>query len=263
MRSAIRCFGWLLFLALFAVSSPAADVPVPKGLEALKNAGTPEETLNAFLGIPYRDDGCLDEAGRYARFADTETFFPAPGLNCSGFTLAASRFLLRKNFTLAEVKKDRLGDSGPDAELGEDWDFGWDLVMNISQGSKRTMLLPGGRSMDPAKASGLSPLGFDLHDESTWKELPGRIREGRLYLVSFVKPVKKPGYDLQHYHVGLFYRASARDWYMYNTTGQSKKIYRRNLGTDDGLAAFLKAFANTGKARKRICVIEVELPPGK
>ncbi len=239
---------------------PKSEGAVEKTTRALFKAKTPEEIMGVFLGVPYRADGCIDETGRYTLFAAPDTIFETPGLNCSGFVLEASRLLLKKNFTLAEATRDRRADSGPDADLGEDWDFGWDLIMNISEGSTRIMLLPGNKTLDPAKATGLEPLGFDLHDAATWAELPGRIKEGRLYLISFNKPSDKPGYTLQHYHVGLFFRASAKDWYMYNTTGQSKRAYRRNLGKPEEQSAFLRAFANTGKARKKMCIIEVVLP---
>lgn len=269
----------VLLAALVLFTAPAMaekpwpkknGVPLPKSggdmdakMHAFAKAGTPEKILGFFLDEPYVEDGCIDENGWYTYFADGKALQKAHGLNCSGFVLGASRILLKKNMTVAEAKKDRAGDSGPSSAMGEDWDFGWDLIMNISEGHTRTMLLPGGKTADPAQMSGKDSTGFDLHDEATWKELPARIKEGRLYLVSFNKPVKTPGYTMQHYHVALFFRTSAENWYIYNTTRQSKKVYRRDLGSQKGLDAFLKAFANTGKVRKSMCIIEVVLPDGE
>ena len=250
----------ILFAALLlAATATLFDHPGHRAFAAAENIST-EDALALFLGIPYRIDGAIDEQGRYTLFAVQDQLFAEPGLNCSGFVLQASRQLLRKNIPLDVATRDRLRDSGPDAAMGHDWDFGWDLVMNISEGVERSLLLPGGILADPAAGSGLDPLGFDLHAPETWQELPDRIRPNHLYLVSFSRPTKQRGYSLQHYHVGLFIRTSEKDWYIYHTSRQRGRVGRDNLGNEQGRARFLRSFANTGDHRKHIFVIEVPLP---
>ncbi|MDR0453918.1 MAG: hypothetical protein LBH05_03800 [Deferribacteraceae bacterium] len=221
---------------------------------------SPEEILAVFLGIPYRVDGCVDGQGRYTLFTGYDKFFSTPGLNCSGFVLEASRILLKRNIPLSVAINDRLGDSGPGAPLGQDWDFGWDMILNISEGLERVLLLPGNVRADPAAGSGLAPLGFDLHAPETWRELPDRIRSNHLYLVSFSKTSGQRGSSsLKHYHVALLIRISEKDWYIYNTTQKRGKVYRENLGSVQGRNRFLNAYANTGNARKHIFIIELPL----
>ncbi len=240
----------------------AQNIPQPPGLFA---RGVPEAEdrdgmLRAFLGIAYRTDGAIDEAGRYTLFAEQSRRFTTPGLNCSGFVLGASRFLLRKNFSLEEIKRDRLKDSGPESPHGEDWDFGWDLIMNISEGFPRSLLLPGGLSQDPARGSGFSPRGYAIQRAETWRELPARIRPGYLYLASIAVEGRRKGYGLQHYHVGLFYRGKDDKAWFYDTTGRGKWVNRRDVDSAEGRAAFMKAFADSGDKRKTLLVLEVKLP---
>ena len=261
----------LLCLLAFLLSWPAAQsfaartagsaIPVPGGLAAAISENSPPETiLTAFLGIPYRFDGAVDEFGRYSTFADPALVYPTPGLNCSGLVLAASRFLLKKNITLAQAKRDRLGDSGPDSPHGEDWDFGWDLILNISEGFSRSLLLPGGKSQDPATATGFAPRGYDIQQPSTWRELPARLQPGYLYLVSLNVEGRRKGYGLQHYHVGLIHVDSAGRAWFYQTTGKGAVSNRRDLKSPAGQESFKKAFANSGNKRKMMLVLAVALP---
>ncbi len=236
-------------------------LPVPAGLPAgLRPTDAPERILPLFLNLPYREDGAVDENGRYTLFASPGVRLETPGLNCSGFVLEASRFLLRTNIPLEAATRDRLGDSGPASPHGEDWDFGWDILLNISEGFPRALLLPGGKNMDPAKATGFAPRGFDLHAPETRGELLGRLRPGYLYLVSFNKDVTRPGYAMQHYHVGLILPTASGQAWLYQTTGAAGKVNRRDLNSREGWASFARAFANTGGVRKHVLVVEVKLP---
>ena len=264
-----RLLSALLFIAFlcppaqgFGAAPAGRDaIPVPRGLaSAIKKDSSPEQVLNAFLGIPYRFDGAVDEFGRYSEFADPSRAYPTPGLNCSGLVLAASRFLLGKNITLAQAVRDRLGDSGPGSPNGEDWDFGWDLIMNISEGFSRSLLLPGGKSQDPATATGFSPRGYDIQQPATWRELPGRLEPGYLYLVSLNVDGRRKGYGLQHYHVGLIHVDGAGRAWFYQTTGKGAVSNRRDLKSPEGQDSFKKAFANSGDKRKMMLVLAVALP---
>ncbi len=223
-------------------------------------AASPEEALSPLLGISYRLDGAIDETGRFTLFADPQQTFSQAGLNCSGFVVQAGRILLKNNLSLAAASRDRLNDSGPGAPDGHDWDFGWDLIMNISEGLPRQMLLPQGESLDPALASGHAPRGFDLHAPETWTELQSRLQPGYVYLLSFNKEVRGRGNPLRHYHVGLLLPDAAGAVWLYQTTPESRKVTRRNLMLDHMRAEFLRSFANTGKVRKKMIVIEVKLP---
>lgn len=236
----------------------ALQLPLPPNLLAAREAKNPMEALAPFLGIAFREDGGIDEHGKYVLLGSPNKKFDAPGLNCSGFVLAASRLLLKKNITLSAAVRDRLGDSGHGAALGQDWDFGWDLLLNITEGEKRVLLLPGGLTSDPAAGSGLSPRGFDLHSPSTWQELPSRIRQNHLYLVSFNRPTWLQGYSFLHYHVGIFMRASDQNWYLYHSV-KKRGVVRENLANEQGRARFLESNANFGSARKHMFIIEVPL----
>ena len=245
-----------------AAASPVREsVPIPRGLaSAISGDTAPERIAAAFLGIPYRFDGAVNEFGQYSMFADQSRIFPTPGLNCSGLVLVASRLLLGKNITLSEAIRDRLGDSGPGAPDGEDWDFGWDLIMNISEGFPREMLLPGGKVQDPASVTGCSPRGYDIHEPGTWEELPDRLLPGYLFLVSLNVEGHRKGYGLQHYHVGFIHvDESGRAWF-YQTTGKGAVSNRRDLKSPQGQASFKRAFANSGSKRKMMLVLAVTLP---
>ena len=247
--------------ATAAAPGKAGVPPVPQGLfpAGITQDSAPEHILPCFLDLPYRNDGAVNASGQYTLFADQSKTFPTPGLNCSGYVLEASRFLLRKNFTLPEAIKDRLGDSGPGSPHGEDWDFGWDLIMNISEGFPRTLLMPGGVSQDPAGTTGFLR-GYDIQTPATWKELPGRLQPGYLYLVSINVESRRKGYGLQHYHVGLIHVADTGEAWFYQTTGKGSQVNRRDLKTTAGQESFKQSFANSGNKRKMMLVLAVKLP---
>ena len=246
--------GKMLAIAMHAVIAMCIFAP------CLAKAALSDAVAEAFLGLPYRADGAVNAAGEYTLFADQTRRFNTPGLNCSGLTLELSRRLLGSDITLDEAIRDRLLDSGPDSPHGEDWDFGWDLIMNISEGFPRRFLLPDGGTRDPAGTDGFSPRGYDIHAEETRRELPARFVRDRLYLVSINVERDRKGYGLQHYHVGVVHvAADGRAWF-YQTTSQSGKVNRRDLQSAQGWDSFAKSFANTGRHRKMMLVLEVDLP---
>ncbi|WP_051258186.1 hypothetical protein [Desulfovibrio cuneatus] len=242
-----------------AQNQPPKQAPIPAGIHLPGPNATPEQILESLVGIPYRIDGTTDEFGNYTLFAQPNERFASPGLNCSGLVLTASRLLLRTNFTLHEVMVDRLNDSYQGAPLGHDWDFGWDLIMNISERFPRTLLLPGNKTMDPAKTTGSTPHGFDLAKKETWHELMPRFKTNHLYLVSWKQQVKNPGYDWAHYHVGLIHKNSKGEVWLYQTTRQGKTANRRNLASAEGMQSFMKSFARPSIPRY-LTIIEVTLP---
>jgi hypothetical protein len=245
----------------FAVKNHDA-VPVPTKFfnAGVSPASDPDRVMEGFLGLPYREDGAINENGEYTLFSDQGRRFLSPGLNCSGLVLESSRLLLGKNVTLHDAMRDRLGDSGPGASSGEDWDFGWDLILNISEGFSRRFLLPGGIAAEPSLGTGMSPRGYDIRQDATWKELPERLTPGHFYLVSLNVEGRRAGYGLQHYHVGCIHIASTGEAWFYQTTGKSGGVNRRDLKSRQGRASFRKAFADTGGVSKKMLVLEVDLP---
>lgn len=261
------CLSLIFLLPSMAGSTLSAKGAETSGPEASgifildqSPAGSPEEIAAAFLGLPYRNDGAINEKGEYTLFANRQARFSSPGLNCSGLVVAASRLLLGVNFNLDEVTYDRLGDSGPDAPNGQDWDFGWDLVLNISEGFSRCLLLPGFVEADPAEGTGLWPRGYDIHLPETWRELPERLRPGHLYLISLNMEGRGKLKGLRHYHVGFIHVARSGEAWFYQTTGKGGGVNRRDLKSPEGIASFKKAFANSGGNRKMMLVVEVPLP---
>lgn len=256
---ALLCVFTGFILPTYAGDKPDV-IPVPAGIKPVNPAtDSPERILQAFLNVPYRINGAIDENGNYTLFNRPDALQKTAGLNCSGFVLAASRFLLGKNIPLSQATIDRLGDSGKGSPHGEDWDFGWDLILNIAEGETGHFLLPQGQIMEKSLATGFSPRGYDLHDPATWRELPDRLKPGFFYLVSFNKETNKKGYAMQHYHVALIHVNDAGQIMLYQTTGTSRKVYRRNLSDKQQRAIFLKSFANTRLHKKYILILELPL----
>jgi hypothetical protein len=136
----------LLFLSggLFAV---ADEIFVPEYLwkRHISEKTTPKDIADTHLGIPYRDDGVLNNEGQFTTFNRPDRIYPSPGMNCSGLVLSVSRFLLNKNFSLTAVTRDRQNNSGPGSPLGKDWDFGLDLILNLTEGIPRRVVMPDGK----------------------------------------------------------------------------------------------------------------------
>ena len=218
-----------------------------------------EALLEPHLNIVYRPDGASSLDGLYTLFADPSAHFDTPGYNCSGFVLAGTRVLLNAAITIEEAKRDRLGDSGFDSPHGEDWDFGWDLLLNLSEGRERAFLLPEGGKTDPATLDGFAATGFDFHASGVFDALLARVQKDHLYLLSFNRATTKKGYSHMHYHVGLMVMGKNNQIYMYQTTTESKRSYRRNMSDPAEKAAFLRAFANTSSGRKHMAVLEVSM----
>lgn len=229
-------------------------------IRSTMDAGGPAAALEAFLELPYRNDGAVEGNGVYTLFADPARRFESPGLNCSGFVLAACRIVLRTETTVEQAKRDRLGDSGPGSPHGEDWDFGWDVIMNVSEGFSRRFLIPGNKTIVPEQSTGFKPLGYDIQEQGIWRELPDRLLPGRLYLVSLSMKGRLKGYGLQHYHVGLIHVAPGGEAWFYQTTGKGGGVNRRDLKSAEGQASFVKAFGGTGDRRKKMLVLEVDMP---
>jgi len=206
--------------------------------------------LRELLQIAYVDDAVLDERGRWTFFAHPERAAEHPGLNCSGFVYAAAQRLLGRTVSLSDATRDRLGDSGDGATMGKDWDFGFDLVMNLSEGLPRRAVLPDGDE-DVEGKSGLVLRGFALDDARNWKKILARLEPDRVYLAS----ISRDGNKVQHYHVAVLLKdGDGRTWF-YQTLPKGRS-HRLELSSSKGLERMQAMF---GKGL-RILLLEVDPP---
>ena len=262
LLSPVSPFIMISAFCLFCSVSPARaeSVPLPPPLRATiakLQTHSPTLVLPAFLGIPYRNDGTINDAGEYATFNDPGKVLSEPGLNCSGLVLAATRIVFGKNIPLAAAVRDRHNDSGPAAPLGQDWDFGFDLISNLADIAGGRLLVPEGAAM-PATTTGQTAPSFDLHDPLFGADFPALIRTGHLYLVSFSRHESPAAPARLHYHVGAVVRDGETVW-LYSTTRNSKRAIRIDLASDEGLALFRKSYRNTKGSFKRLTVVEIPL----
>jgi len=219
----------------------------------------PIEIANTHLGIPYRDDGALDSGGHFTTFADPSKFFDAPGLNCSGLVVSACRFLFDRNWTLEEVTRDRQGNSGPGSEMGKDWDFGWDLIMNLSEGRSRKIMMPDGKAYPVENSDGMTLVGYDLNDLPAWQKVISQMKPGRVYLGSISKPTRKKGYKLLHYHVVLMLPDGKGAVWLYHATHRSN-VHKMNINSPQGMNRLMSQFRGDRDDSKKILVVEAVLP---
>ncbi len=220
-------------------------------------AAPPDMTprADALLGIPYRPDGVCDASGRWTLFEHPEQSFPTPGLNCSGLVFTLMQRLSPSGVGVRDAARDRLGDSGPTAVMGQDWDFGFDLVLNLTDGTKRRWLTPEPQAVSPAD-TGQSLRGFALTDQGAWKRALAQVGPGQVCLVSFSQPGRRKGYTLQHYHVGVIVPDASGGRWLYQATPRSGTS-KTNLASAEGFARFLGSF--TG-GDKRVLLLAVDLP---
>lgn len=237
-------------------------VPIPPALrDKLRPGLAPHEIAAAFLGIPFRADGALDERGRWILFAEPEREFDSPGFNCSGLAVAVSRYLFGRNVTLAGAAYDRLGDSGPDSLQGADWDFGLDLILNLTESYPRHILAPPEQLAAACRADcgllgGYELRGVDIHSRD-FPQLISGFKEGRVYFFSISRPSRKFPIGLSHYHVGLIAPDPEGHKWLYHTTLKGR-THRVDLASEQGLGNFRHFFPPLKKGRRMILIIETE-----
>ncbi len=239
-------------LAVQVVGTSSAGVPVDG---AMSRADT-------LLGITYRPDGVRDERGRWTLFEHPEQSFPSPGLNCSGLTYALWRLLVPGAVPVALAGRDRLGDSAPGAAMGQDWDYGFDLILNLSEGLPRRWLLPDPRpvrDIGPAMDSGRDMIGFPVAAREDWRKALAALQPGHACLVSFTQTGRRKGYTLQHYHVGVILPDASGGRWLYQATPKSG-TYKMNLASSDGMARFLAGFSG---GDRRVLLLDVTIPAAR
>jgi hypothetical protein len=242
----------LLFLCLLAAVSPV--------LHADHSALASDRTglADRLLGIPYRPDGVRDESGRFSLFAHPERSFDTPGLNCSGLDYSLMRLLAPVTLTTRQAARDRLGDSGPGAPMGQDWDFGFNLILNLSEGLPRRWLLPEPRAVS-GRESGLDTLGFTTSDLAAWKRALDRMGPDEVLLASFNQTGRRKGYSLQHYHVAVILPDVSGGRWLYQALPKSG-VTKTNLADPEAMRRFLAFFSG---GDKRVLLLGVTLPPAR
>jgi hypothetical protein len=162
----------------------------------------------------------------------------------------AARRLLGFAGTPAEAARDRQGDSGPAARWGQDWDFGWDLILNLSEGRPRRWLLPDGeQAVTEGDAAGAR--GFAVQDAAAWLAIGARMRAGRVYLATFLRP-RSGGSPPLHHHVALLLKNHDGTVGLYQTL-PGGLVHRLDLSRQSGFSRLRRMF---GPA-ERIQVLEV------
>lgn len=219
------------------------------------------ETLNAFLSIPFREDGAQDSQGNWVTFSRPDIQLDSPGFNCSGFAVAAARALLGRDFSLSEATLDRRGDSGPESEMGQDWDFGLDLILNLAEAfPHRYLPEPNDRAappllpLRPGRALGW---GVDIHGPD-FEELLGQISPGNFCFFVFSRPNGHFPAGVSYYHVGLIVPEGSSRWLYHTTLGA--KTNRIDLGSQEGLARLRRYFKPVPYGERRVFMVEVSPP---
>lgn len=217
--------------------------------------------LERFLGTPFREDGALSQSGQWVTFNQPELAAERPGFNCSGFAVAAARELLGFNFDLTEVSRDRRGDSGPGAELGQDWDFGLDLILNLAENYPHRFL-PEPDDLDQTPLIPLRPRrslgwGVSLHGPE-FEELLTQIRPGSFCFFTFSRPDGRFPSGVAYYHVGLIIPEGSKRWLYHTTLGA--KTYRVDLASAEGLARIRRHFQPVSNGERRVFMVEVTPP---
>lgn len=252
----ISCFVLILLLV-----SGCAKICVPdaRGLgEAPRKCSDPVDVLGYFESTPYLGDAAIDRFGNFTFFAKPEVSLKKPGLNCSGFTVAASRYYFARNFNLADTTLDRLADSGPDSPYGEDWDFGYDLILNVTEGLKRRPVLPFGKTAVIADNNGMSLRGFELSDRAAWADVIKQMTPGHVYLFSMSKPIKFKNYKMLHYHVGLIVPDDKGHLWLCHATRNSG-VNKVDISNPVNLEPVIKANPDSKLGPRKILIIEAPL----
>jgi len=219
------------------------------------------QALAPLLGQPFRSDGAQDEEGRWVSFSRPDLVSPSPGFNCSGFAVAAARLLLDRPFSLAEAVHDRRGDSGPGSPLGQDWDFGLDLILNLAEGRavrtlpETNLESPALEPFGPGRALGW---GTALHGRD-FEDLLARIRPGDFAFFCLSRPDGRFRAGVSYYHVGLIVPEPPHLWLYHSTLGRA--THRVDLADPGRLAAFRRQFRPPARGERRIFMVEVA-PPG-
>ncbi|NDV25664.1 hypothetical protein [Desulfovibrio sp. JC010] len=250
---------FLMLLISSLAGCAKTHIPDPSGLgPAPRYCADPVEVLGYFEGIPYRGDAAVNRNGEFTLFAQPEILLKKPGLNCSGFTVAASRYYFGRNYNLSDTTLDRLADSGPDSPYGEDWDFGYDLILNVTEGMKRRPMLPFGETAVIEDNNGMTLRGFELSDHAAWADVIKQMTPGHVYLFSMSKPIKFKNYRMLHYHVGLIVPDDNGHVWLCHATRNSG-VNKVDITNTANIEQIIKANPDSDLGVRKILIIEAPL----
>jgi hypothetical protein len=243
----------LLVLSILISRAPTeTSVGIPSGRLSLTPA------LGALMGVPYVEDGVRDGRGHWTTFTHPDIQRPSPGFNCSGLVIEASRRLLGFAGGTEDATRDRRGDSAAQAPLGRDWDFAWDLVLNLSEGKARQVMLPDCELAVSRQADGQSLRGFALDEQAHWQRILPRLHSDRVYLGSISRERRiRRGQawtpTVEHYHAVLFLKDTGGRTWLYQTLPHGRS-HRLEISSPQGFSRMVRMFG----PRKRLLLLEVD-----
>lgn len=219
--------------------------------------------LTKFLGLPFLEDGAQNMAGQWVTFNQPHQPLSAGGFNCSGFTVAAVREILGQPVSLLEATRDRRGDSGLNSLLGQDWDFGLDLILNLARGHPGRLLpRPADLEASPIDSSLGRPFGWgvDIHS-AQFEEILAELVPGSFTLFAMSKPHRGFGAGVAYYHVGVILPEPPHLW-LYHSTVRAR-THRIDLAASRGLSRFRNDFRPRSGIQRRMLLLEVSpVQPG-
>ena len=258
-------FSSALTAAQLGAAGESAFAPLSAADPAAVSEAQPPNDLTAplagFIGIPFRVDGAQDLSGQWVTFNHPDEPVTTPGFNCSGFTVAAARKLLERDFELTPASRDRLNDSGPDAPYGQDWDFGLDLILNLAEDYPHRFLPevydPASPAFEPTRPGRAHGLGVSLHSPAFEEQL-ARIQPGNFCFFVFSRPDGRFPVGVSYYHVGVIVPDGENLWLYHSTAGA--KTHRLNLAAPAELARLRRHFKPLENAERRVFMVEVTPP---
>lgn len=209
--------------------------------------------LEPLLGIKYRVDGTTNIKEEYTLFSNPKNIYKKAGFNCSGFVLAGSRQLLGKSITINDAKKDTNQNSSPASPLGEDWDFGRDLILNIASSYSHRFL-----NYDTIDTNSSTGDGIDINDSVAWHDLFKQMKKENIYLMTFSKPTSQKGYKYLYYHVGIIIKDDNDNIWLYHAT-QNSGVHKVWLDYDKNMTPFKKEYPDNLTKGKKALILELDL----
>lgn len=209
--------------------------------------------LEPLLDIKYRKDGVSNADEQYTLFKNQSKIFKRAGLNCSGFVVAASRQLLGKSIIINDTIKDINQNSGINSKMGEDWDFGRDLILNIA--SKYNHKFINNEEID---INSLTSDGVKTQDVKGWNRIFKKIKKENIYLVAFSKPVKNQTYKFLYYHVGVIVKDNNKNVWLYHSTPKLG-VHRTWLDYDKKMSPFNKEYKKNPNYDKKVIILEIDM----
>ena len=232
--------------------------PAQVGAEGIASRMSLTSAMSALMGVPYVEDGVRDGRGHWITFTHPDIERPSPGFNCSGLVIEASRRLLGFKGSIEDATRDRHVDSGARAPRGRDWDFAWDLILNLSEGKPRQVMLPDCELAVSRQADGLSLRGFALDDQDHWQRILPRLHSDRVYLGSLSRERRiRHGHastsTVEHYHAILFLKDTGGRTWLYQTLPHGRS-HRLEISSPQGFYRMVRMFG----PRKHLLLLEVD-----